>query len=613
VRLLLASEYELADSIKTGGPLARRISYGESTKPPPLIFLATLVLVFALLYWAQPVLMPVALSLLLTFLLAPVVEWLEGMHVGKISAVILAVALAFSILAVMGWMITSQLTTLASELPKYEANIKKKIADIRQMGKGGTLEKVQQSVEEIKEEINKTGPEKEQTPREVVVRGQESETFWPVPAMAGPLVERLASAGLAIVLVMFMLFERANLRNRLIRLIGYGRLTVTTRALEEAGNRISRYLLAQSVINTSYGVAVGTGLFFIGLPYAALWGLLASFLRFIPYVGPWIAAILPSILGLAVIEGWLWPLIVVALFIILELFTNMVLEPLLYSDSAGVSQVALLIAIAFWTWLWGPIGLVMATPMTVCLVVLGKYVPQLEFISVLMSDEPIAESDIVFYQRLLAGDQDEAAQIVTEYLKNHPSEQVYDDVLLPALNYAKLDRERGGLTEEEQEAIVKMTRAILGMFDSSAQAPKEPEGESIARDKIHILACPADDESDEVASMMLRQALNPQKYELEIMPEEKLASEIIDAAVEKNPGVVCIAALAPGGLAQARYLCKRLRNRFPDLKIIVGRWGVRDESADAQRSLLSGGADRVATSLLQARDEIINLGRLSTA
>jgi predicted PurR-regulated permease PerM len=580
-----------------------------------LIFLATAALVLALLYWAQAVLIPVALSLLLTFLLAPVVDWLERIYLGKIPAVIIAVFFAFSILAVMGWMITSQLTKLAGDLPKYEANIKKKIADVRQMGKGGAIERVQESVEEIKEEINKSEPGKKSTssPREVVVKGQDSATFWPVPAVAGSLVERLASAGLAIVLVIFMLFERADLRNRLIRLIGYGRLTVTTRALEEAGNRISRYLLAQSAINAFYGVAVGVALSLIGLPYAILWGVLGALLRFIPYVGPSLAALMPSVLALAAFDGWLWPLIVVALFAALELFTNAVLETLLYSDSAGVSQVALLIAIAFWTWLWGPIGLLMATPLTVCLVVLGKYVPQLEFISVLMSDEPVAESDIIFYQRLLAGDQDEAAQIVQDYLKSHAPENVYDDVLLPALNYAKLDRERGGLTEQEHEAIVTMTRNVLETVDPARQAEvaEEPGGGPIAVAKIHVLACPADDDSDEVASIMLRQTLSAQKYELEIMPEEKLASEIIDAAAERNPGLVCIAALAPGGLAQARYLCKRLRARFPDLKIIVGRWGLRGETEDAHKSLLAGGADRVATSLLQARDEIVNLGRLS--
>jgi predicted PurR-regulated permease PerM len=621
VRLLLASHSELVDSLKSRksrGSAGLPLAYGGTSKPPPLIFLATLILTFALLYWAQAVLIPVALSLLLTFLLAPVVEWLERMRLGRVPAVILAVIFAFSVLAAMGWLITSQLTKLAGDLPKYEANIKRKIADVRQIGKGGTIERVQESVEEIKEEINKSEPTKkgESSPREVLVKGQDSATFWPVPAVAGTLVERLAGAGLAIVLVIFMLFERADLRNRLIRLIGYARLTVTTRALEEAGSRISRYLLAQSAINAFYGIAVGVGLSLIGLPYAVLWGVLGALLRFIPYVGPWMAAIMPTALALAAFEGWLWPIVVIGLIAVLELFTNTVLETLLYSDSAGVSQVALLIAIAFWTWLWGPIGLLMATPLTVCLVVLGKYVPQMQFIAVLMSDEPVAESDIIYYQRLLAGDQEEAAQIVREYLKSHPHERVYDDVLLPALNYAKLDRDRGGLSEEEHEAIVAMSRNVVEMFDSSAEKAHrgDPATEKLsAREKIHILACPADDDSDEVASMMLRQALGSEKYAIEIVPEEKLASEVIDAAAEKNPGLVCIAAVAPGGLSQARYLCKRLRARFPDLKIIVGRWGHTGESEGAQRSLVAGGADRVATSLLQARDEIISLGRLTIA
>jgi predicted PurR-regulated permease PerM len=601
--------------MKTPGPLLPATTPYAASKPPLIIFLATVGLLLALLYWAQAVLIPVALALLLTFLLAPVVGWLERMRIGKVASVILAVVLAFSVLAVLGWLLTSQLTTLVSELPKYEVNIKKKIADVRRMGKGGTLEQVQKSVEEIKEEIKeeKSAGGKD-APRQVVVRSTEESTSWPVPIAAGPLVERLASVGLAVVLVVFMLHERAGLRNRLIRLVGYGRVTVTTRALEEAGQRISRYLLAQSLINGFYGCAVAAGLFFIGVPYAILWGVLAALLRFIPYVGPWVAAILPSLLALAAIDGWLWPLVVIALFIVLELFTNLVLETLLYSGSAGVSQVALLIAIAFWTWLWGPIGLLMATPLTVCLVVLGKYVPQLEFITVLMSDEPVVDNDVVFYQRVLAGDKNEAVEIIDAYLKDHAPEQVFDDVFLPALNYAKLDRERGGLTEQEHEAIVKMMREILETFAPGLQAAAAQQDEQAAsRQKIHILACPAEDDSDEVASLMLRQALNPHRYELEIMPEEKLTSEVIDATAEKNPALVCIAALAPGGLAQARYLCKRLRSRFPELKIIVGRWGVRGETEELKRSLISGGADRVATSLLQARDEIINLGRLSAA
>jgi predicted PurR-regulated permease PerM len=218
------------------------------------------------------------------------------------------------------------------------------------------------------------------------------------------MVERFAGAGLVIVLVIFMLIQREDLRNRLIRFVGYGRLTFTTRALEEAGQRISRYLLMQTIINSSFGLAVGLALYLIGVPYAVLWGFFAAVLRFIPYVGPFAAAIMPSALSLAVFEGWPWPILVVGIFVALELSCNMVLEPLLYSESAGVSGVGLLVAVAFWTWLWGPVGLVLATPLTVCVVVLGKYVPGMDFIGVLISDQPAMEPNISYYQRLLAMD-----------------------------------------------------------------------------------------------------------------------------------------------------------------------------------------------------------------
>ena len=236
--------------------------------------------------------------------------------------------------------------------------------------------------------------------------------------------------------------------------------------MEEAGQRISRYLLMQTIVNSSFGLAVGMGLYFIGLPYAIVWGFLATVLRFIPYVGTFAATIMPTALSLAVFQGWLWPIFVVGLFSFLELLNNMVLEPLLYSESAGVSGVGLLVAIAFWTWLWGPVGLVLATPLTVCVVVLAKYVPWLDFIGVLMSDQPAMESNISYYQRLLAMDQAEAAEIAEEHLKNHPRELIFDAVLIPALSYARRDRELGRLTEDGEQFVFRATREIVEDLNS---------------------------------------------------------------------------------------------------------------------------------------------------
>ena len=586
---------------------------------PSFLVLPTMVLIIASLYWAQAVLIPIALSILLTFLLSPVIGGLERLGLRRVPSVIFIVVITFSLLATIGWITALQFTSLAKELPKYQGNIKQKIADVRAAGKGGNLEQVQKTVEEIKGEIQK--PEEpakgKQNPRPVVVEAEQSTTFWPVPIAIGPLVERLASAGLSIVLVIFMLIRREDLRDRLIRLIGYSCMMVTTKALEDAGERISRYLLMQSIINSFFGLAVGVVFFLIDLPYAIFWGLLAAILRFVPYVGPWVAALMPTALGLAAFEGWIWPLVVIGLFVVLELFTNMVLEPLLYADSAGVSEVALLVAVAFWTWLWGPIGLAMATPLTVCLVVLGKYVPQMEFITVLMSDEPVAENNVLYYQRLLATNQDDAAHIVEEYLKTNPQERVYDEVLVPALNFARLDRERGSLTDTDEQFVFQATRAIVENINSKQQASAlKTDGSGIAieessslRPKVSVLGCPARDGADEVALLMFQQLLHSTRYDIELIAQEKLASEVVARAAEKKTALVCIAAVQPGGLDQARYLCKRLRSQFPDVKIAVGLWGFQNNLEESRNSLLSAGADEVSTNLVETRDQITNLGQ----
>ena len=347
---------------------------------------------------------------------------------------------------------------------------------MRGAAKGGAIEKVQQTVEAVTSEIQQDDEPvkgKDQRPP-VIVQPTEAFTFWPVPSAIGPMLERFASVGLVIVLVIFMLIQREDLRNRLIRLVGYGRLTSTTSALEEAGQRISRYLLMQTIINSSFGLAVGLVFYLIGLPYGALWGFLAAVLRFIPYVGPFAAAIMPSALSLAVFEGWLWPIIVVGNFFAFELVTTWFWN--LYSmPRARASQE--------WhfssRWHSGHgfgvrSDLVLATPLTVCVVVFGKYVPRMDFIGVLMSDQPAMESNISYYQRLLAMDQAEAAEIVEEHLKSHPAEQIYDGVLVPALNYARRDRELGRLTEDGEQFVFRATREILD--DLNNLTPKSSYG-----------------------------------------------------------------------------------------------------------------------------------------
>lgn len=603
----------------------RRVNFspgirGRGGNLPSLFILPTLVLAIASLYWAQALLIPIALSILLTFLLTPVADALEQTGSGRLPSVIFIVVLTFSLLTAIGWLVTLQLTSVANELPTYRINIRQKIADIRGADKGGALEKIRETAEEMKEEFSKDEPATAQAkPRDVVVQAEESSTFWPLPLATAPTLERLAAGGLVIVLVIFMLIRRENLRNRLIRLVGYGRLTVTTKALEEAGQRISRYLLMQSIINASFGIAVGIALYLIGLPYALLWGFLAAVLRFIPYVGPIAAAILPSALSMAVFQGWMWPIIVIAVIVALEIINNMILEPLLYGESAGVSEIGILIAVAFWTWLWGPIGLILATPLTVCVVVVSKYMPQLDFIAILMSDEPAMKADISYYQRLLASDQDEAAEIVERHLKSHPIEQIYDDVMVPALNYVKRDFNLGRLAENDQQFVFEATREILDELDDL-----KPENSSLlsesaenvtavdaippaATPKVRILGCPVRDEADELALLMLQQLLDPGRYETEILADELLAAEIVDRIAERNPTLICLASLPPGGLAQTRYLCKRLRARFPDIKLLVGRWGSRIDDDDA---LLVAGAHKIGTTIIETRDQIMQTSQI---
>lgn len=585
---------------------------------PSLIAVVTVVLIIASLNWAQAVVIPVALAMLLTFLLSPVAGALERLALGRIVSVILVVVITFSLLGGIGWIVTLQFGSLANDLPKYTVNIRQKIADVRGAGKGGALEKVQETVEAVTSEIHqdeKLASTSDQR-QPVAVQPLESFEFWPMPSVIGPMLERFASAGLVIVLVIFMLVQREDLRNRLIRLVGYGRLTFTTSALEEAGQRVSRYLLLQTIINCTFGLAAGLALYLIGVPYAVLWGFFAAMLRFIPYVGPFAAAIMPTALSLAAFDGWLWPMLVVGIFVALELGCNLILEPLLYAESAGVSEVGLLVAVAFWTWLWGPIGLVLATPLTVCVVVFAKYVPRMDFIRVLMSEEPAMESNMSYYQRLLAMDQAEAAEIVEEHLKTHPQEQLFDEVLIPALSYARRDRELGRLTQDGEQFIFQATREIVA--DLNNMQPEVSGSEEItmaANDdtakapKVRILGCPARDEADELALRMFRRLLEDTRYDIEVMSEAVLTSEVVALVGEKGPAMIVIATLSPNGLGQARYLCKRLRARFANLKIAVGRWGMGNEDT---QSILLAGADRVGTAMIETREQMIQLCKISS-
>jgi predicted PurR-regulated permease PerM len=572
---------------------------------------AATVLVIVAFYWAQAVLIPFALAILLTFLLSPIVTRFQQAGLGRAPSVTIVIALTFALLAMIGWATVSQVTSLAEELPEYRHNIRQKIRHLRGMGKGGVLEQVQETMDEMKDEIEQGGTSPANN-RPMIVQAQPAASWRSF--YLGPLIQPVASATLVLGLLIFMLAQREELRNRLIRLVGYAHLTVTTKALEEAGQRITRYLVMQITINGCFGIIIGVALFLIGLPYAFLWGFLSVPLLFVPVIGFWTAAAMPTIVSMGVLSEWWWPLLVIGLFLVLKTIINMLLEPLLYGRSVGVSPVPLLMMIAFWTWLWGPIGLVLATPLTVCLVVFAKNVPQLEFVRVLLSDEPAMEIQISFYQRLLAMDQDEAVEIFKDYLKNHRPEDVYDELLIPALSYAKEDRRRDNLSVGGEAFLFKTMRQIISLAESdvklstlSADGARESSAWDSLR-RIKIIGCPAHGEADEIALTMLSQLLAVKNCSIEILSAAGLASEMIAHVREDNPDLICIASVAPGGLAQVRYLSKRLHAIFPDLRIVIGRWGLRE--FDEGGGSLTRDLGEMGLSLLQTRDQITNLRQL---
>lgn len=590
-----------------------------------LLFLLTGTVVAAIivtaLYWAQAVLIPVALAIFITFLLSPLVTLLQRWRLPRVVAVVLTVSMAALLLSGVGYIVVRQVNHLLAELPRHTDNIRAKVKSLRELTEGGALQNVEAVTKEINRELqlDKQPGKAQHDPfsiepvQPVVVQPETPGWFGRLPQTLAVVVEPAASGALVIVLVLFMLLNREDLRNRLIRLVGHGHITTTTQAVDETAHRVSRYLLMQLIINGTYGLAMAIGFYLIGVEYALLWGLLAGVLRYIPYVGPWISAIMPMGLSLAQTPGWTQPLLVLGWILLLELISNSIMEPWLYGQSMGVSETALLVAAAFWTFLWGPIGLVLSGPLTVVLVVLGRHVPQLEFIEVLLGDEPALSDEAAYYQRLLAHDQDEASDIVQQYAETHSVEAAFDELLIPALCMAKRDRERGILTEESERFLIDATREFvddLGETLTQSRAAQEQSADKSWESEYHdpsnrvrILAYPARDEMDQLALEMLRQMADPVQWDIEIATTEVLSSELLSRA-EEGPEVILVGALPPGGLAHQRYVCKRLRGRFPKLRILAGRWGLRAPVERETERLRASGADEVAMTLRDTHQQL---------
>ena len=575
-----------------------------------MVVVASVAFVVAILYFAQDVLLPFALAVLLSFVLTPLVTRLERCGLGRIPAVIATAVVAFAILGGIGWVVTAQLIDLTRSLPKYEATLIQKIESVREaLGGPSPLAETLQDLRQAA-----TGGQPEETDVQPVPVQVVQNVPLPLRVLRdwlGPLLAPLGTAAIVIVFVMFILIQREDLRDRLIRLAGTGRIYVTTQALDEAAARVSRYLLMQLVINATYGVAVAIGLSLIGLPNALLWGLLSAIVRFIPYIGPWVGAALPIALSVAVFEGWMWPLVTAGFFVALELFSNNVMEPWLYGASTGVSVVGIIVSAVFWTWLWGPIGLVLATPLTVCLTVLGRYVPSLNFLNVLFSDEPALELSSRFYQRLLAFDEHEANDLVGDFLKTGSLDELYEQLVIPALSVSERDRHAGHLSENQLRFIhrfvsdlisglgeeFRMAAAEQAVPEQAATESDEPDTAPAKSRSLRILCVPAEDRADRLAGRMLAQLLSARGHFAEAVGRNLTTEDLTGLVDRKHADVLVISALAPGGAIQSRDGCRRLRPAFPDLRILVGLWNARGPLERTVDRMHSAGADSVITSL----------------
>jgi len=586
--------------------------------------LASIAVIVAALYLAKGVLVPMALAVLLSFLLSPVCDWLERHRLGRIPAVVATALVGFTVLGGAAWMAVVQVSDLAPRMPEYETNLKAKLQSANAQV-SATLGRATRTAQGMSEnlspvELAQAPQGTKEWPYSVRIISSPASPLQVFGSMFGTVLEVLGSIGVVIVLVVFFLIRRDDLRDRFILLVGQGQMTLSTQMLEDAGTRVSRYLATEFLLNVIFGTAVGSGLYLIGVPNPILWGILATTLRFIPYIGPWLAAAMPIGLSMAISGDWVAPSLTIGLFVVLELFANNVLEPWLYGKSTGVSAVAVLLAAVFWTWLWGVAGLLLATPLTVCLLVVGKHVPQLSFLNTLLGDKPVFEPTKRVYQRLLAGDDEEATELLDEYFEHTPLVEVYDTVLIPALASAETHWRRGELEEGRHKFILQTLKSMIQERGErqqelhekeSSEDMKEAEADSSLADRaglqgLCVLCLPAHGEGDELAGMMLAQILDIRGCVVETVPATATAaaSELVDYVEQRKADVVCISAAPPAAVAHARRLRMRLRRRFPKLNLVVGLWNAPGDLNEARERVGPDPRTQIVATLAEAQEQI---------
>jgi len=573
-----------------------------------------IVVVIAGLYFGRQMWIPLALGVVFAFLLTPAVSLLEKCRLGRVPSVLVVMVLGFAFFGFVGWAVTNQLLEIASHLSEYKENIQDKVEAIRSPA-GGTLGRATATMNDLSKDLTSAT---ETAGQKKLARTQNKE---PIPVqvaapphtateflrdVAGPLSGVLETAGIVVIFTLFILVKREDLRNRFLRLAGNSQFNVATQGLDDASQRLGRYLFLQFAVNAGYGLLFGLGVFALGIPHPLLWGALACLLRFVPYIGSPIAAAFPTALALAVFPGWGQALLTVVLFLVMEITIANVLEPWLYGAHTGVSSLAILVAAIFWSMLWGPVGLILSTPLTVCLIIMGSYISELQFLTILLGDEPVLSPAEHFYQRLLALDEEEARQIADNYLKEYPLGILFDSLLVPALRLAERDRHMGALGEERTTFINQSTRDLIEELAEATPPEIEPDNNADVAQLMmgttgsgpRIACIPARDEADEIVGLMVSKSLQRAGQDAWAVPIGSM-STMLERVEQLKASIVCVSALPPFAAGQARSLCRQLRQSLPNVTIILGLWDFPGGMAKAQERVGPGCADLIGTSLAQ--------------
>jgi predicted PurR-regulated permease PerM len=572
-----------------------------------LINLAVAALIVTGLYFGREILVPVVLAILLSFVLSPFVTRLQSWRIPRIVSVLVVVLIGFSIIFSLGGLMVSQANRLAGELPSYQQTLREKIQSLRGAAAGsGTLERASKVLTDLNAElqnpqirtpsIGRTLTEPSDKPIPVEVKLPDPGTLTTLVSIIGPLVQPLTTTGIVVIFVVFILLQRQDLRNRFIRLAGSQDIQRTTAALDEAGQRLSKLFLVQIAFNATFGLLIGVGLELIGVPSAPLWGLIATIMRFVPYIGALISAVFPMILAAAVGSGWEMLLWTAALFAALELLAGQVIEPLVYGHSSGLSPVAIIVSASFWTWLWGPIGLVLATPLTICLVVVGRHVDRLRFLEVMLGDQPPLTPAQLVYQRMLAGDPMEASEQARNYLKDASLEDYYDTILLGGLRLAEADAQLGRLDDERTDRILSTVKEMVDDLetheDQAISVVTLPNTESnlaklatteLAENSVLIpqglrapravLCIPGNGKLDEAAALVLAQVLRRQGVGAVAAPADALSMSKFFALDLSGVFWICVCYVNHPSNAKIQYAVRRLNKKHQGGSVLIALLG----------------------------------------